>query len=100
MRFVSEWLSIHDRADAIVAGSEPKPTARPVEIQVADTTGARRAIEWFLGNSPQEPSDTDLLDLHCFLRNLMAQIDAGDELSLAEWESIHSRPAIGRHALN
>jgi len=67
---------------------------------LADATGARRAIEWFLGNSPQEPSDTDLLDLHCFLSDLMAQIDAGEELNLPEWESFGTVSPIERRFLN
>ena len=68
---------------------------------VADATGARRAIEWFLGNNHEEPSDGDLLDLHCFLRNLMAQIDAGEELNLAEWETMRRTYASDRsRALN
>ncbi len=53
---------------------------------MAETTGARRAMEWFLGTSDQEPSDSDLIDLHCFLRHLMEQIDAGAEMNLPEWE--------------
>ena len=56
---------------------------------MADTTGARRAIEWFLGSSHEEPSDTDLVDLHRFLRDLMDRIDAGTELNLPEWEELH-----------
>ena len=63
---------------------------------MADATGARRAIEWFLGNNHEEPSDVDLLDLHCFLRNLMAQIDAGEELNLAEWETLRHNESIER----
>ena len=60
---------------------------------MADTTGARRAIEWFLGTSDQEPSDVDLLELHCFLRDLMDRIDAGAELNLPEWEIAFAEPA-------
>ena len=52
-------------------------TADGEEGQVADETGARRAIEWFLGTNDEEPSDADLQDLHCFLRDLMDRIDAG-----------------------
>lgn len=54
--------------------------------KLADTTGARRAIEWFLGTTHQEPSDADLVELHRFLRDLMDRIDAGAELNLPEWE--------------
>jgi len=43
-------------------------------------------MEWFVGTSVVEPSDADLLELHCFLRDLMERIDAGTELNLPEWE--------------
>ena len=56
---------------------------------MANTNGARRAIEWFIGSGDIEPSDADLMDLHCFLRNLVDRIDAGTELDLPEWE-IHA----------
>ena len=71
------------------------------EGKVAETTGARRAIEWFLGTSQEEPSDTDLVDLHCFLRDLMDRIDAGTELNLPEWEICAAEPELERRrALN
>jgi hypothetical protein len=57
-------------------------------------SGARRAIEWFLGNAENEPSDSDLVDLHCFLRRLVARIDAGEEMSLGEWEAIRRPSAL------
>jgi hypothetical protein len=66
------------------------------EDDVADTTGARRAIEWFLGSSSEEPSDSDLVDLHCFLRNLMDRIDAGSELNLPQWEVLATEPELER----
>lgn len=68
---------------------------------MADTTGARRAIEWFLGTRQDEPSEADLLDLHFFLRDLMDRIDSGTELNLPEWE-IHTAapPPDRRRALN
>ncbi len=70
-------------------------------LEVADTTGARRAIEWFLGTNHDAPSDSDLLDLHRFLRDLMDQIDCGAELNLPEWEVLAARPAPERRsALN
>jgi hypothetical protein len=76
-------------------------TADDGEDQVTDTSGARRAIEWFLGTNEEEPSDTDLLDLHCFLRDLMDRIDAGAELNLPEWEVLAAEPAPERRrALN
>ena len=53
---------------------------------MTNPTGARRAMEWFLGTSVVEPSDADLLELHCFLHDLMERIDAGTELNLPEWE--------------
>jgi hypothetical protein len=68
---------------------------------VADTTGARRAIEWFLGTSQEEPSDSDLVQLHHFLRDLMDRIDAGTELNLPEWEVLSGTPEPERRrALN
>lgn len=68
---------------------------------MTDTSGARRAIEWFLGTNEVEPSDTDLLNLHCFLRDLMDRIDAGAELNLPEWEVLGAEPAPERRrALN
>jgi hypothetical protein len=68
---------------------------------VADTTGARRAIQWFLGNNNEEPSDADLVDLHRFLRDLMDRIDAGAELNLPEWEVLAAGPEPERRrALN
>jgi hypothetical protein len=68
---------------------------------VADTTGARKAIEWFLGSSHEEPSDRDLVELHRFLRDLMDRIDAGTELNLPEWEVLSATPeAERRRALN
>lgn len=68
---------------------------------MTDTSGARRAIEWFLGTNEVEPSDTDLLNLHCFLRDLMDRIDAGAELNLPEWEVLAAEPAPERRrALN
>ena len=57
---------------------------------MANTNGARRAIEWFIGAGDIEPSDADLMDLHCFLRNLVDRIDAGTELDLPEWEILAS----------
>ena len=53
---------------------------------MANATGARRAMEWFLGTRVTEPSDADLMELHCFLRDLVDRIDAGTELNLPEWE--------------
>ena len=53
---------------------------------MANATGARRAMEWFLGQCAVEPSDADLLELHCFLRDLVDRIEAGTELNLPEWE--------------
>ncbi|HXV25996.1 MAG TPA: hypothetical protein VED46_17290 [Alphaproteobacteria bacterium] len=68
---------------------------------MADTTGARRAIEWFLGANDNEPSDSDLLDLHRFLGNLVERIDCGTELNLPEWELLAARPPAGhRRSLN
>jgi hypothetical protein len=71
------------------------------EGQVAKATGARRAIQWFLGTSAEEPSDADLLDLHWFLRDLMDRIDDGTELNLPEWEVLAAEAAQERcSALN
>jgi hypothetical protein len=68
---------------------------------VANATGARRAMEWFLGTSVVEPSDADLLELHCFLRDLVDRIDAGTELNLPEWEILAAEaPSECRTALN
>jgi hypothetical protein len=63
---------------------------------VADTNGARRAIEWFIGTSDIEPSDGDLTDLHSFLRDLVDRIDAGSELDLPEWEILASKSEAER----
>jgi hypothetical protein len=68
---------------------------------VADTTGARKAIEWFLGSNQEEPSDADLVELHRFLRDLMDRIDAGTELNLPEWEVLSTmHEPERRRALN
>jgi hypothetical protein len=89
-----------------VVASSSSVAARPhlkngeEDHEVADTTGARRAIEWFLGASDAEPSDTDLVDLHCFLRHLMDQIDAGTEMNLPEWEVLAAPEPERRRALN
>ena len=67
---------------------------------MADMTGARKAIEWFLGRSQEEPSDTDLVELHRFLREL-DRIDTGTELNLPEWEVLSATPEPERRrALN
>ena len=63
---------------------------------MANTNGARRAIEWFIGASETEPSDGDLSDLHRFLRNLVDRIDAGSELDLPEWEILASKGEVER----
>ena len=60
---------------------------------MAKATGARRAIQWFLGTSAEEPSDADLLELHWFLRDLMNRIDDGTELNLPEWEVLAAEAA-------
>ena len=71
------------------------------EGEVANATGARRAIQWFLGTSAEEPSDADLLDLHWFLRDLMDRIDDGSEMNLPEWEVLAAEVAQEpRSALN
>ena len=68
---------------------------------MVDTTGARRAIEWFLGTNKEEPSDADLVELHRFLRDLMDRIDAGAEMNLPEWEVLAAEPEPERRrALN
>ena len=68
---------------------------------MADTTGARRAIEWFLGTNHEAPSDSDLLALHQFLRDLMDRIDCGSELNLPEWEVLGTQSLPERRrALN
>ena len=78
-----------------------RSTSDAEESKVADTTGARKAIEWFLGRSQEEPSDTDLVELHRFLRDLMDRIDTGTELNLPEWEVLSATPEPERRrALN
>ena len=68
---------------------------------MAKATGARRAIQWFLGTGREEPSDADLLELHWFLRDLMNRIDEGTELNLPEWEVLAAEVAQEpRSALN
>ena len=59
-------------------------------------SGARRALQWFLSRSDQEPSDRDLQEFKHFLE---VMIDGErDYVTLADWE--HARgtaPAALEH---
>lgn len=49
-------------------------------------SGARRALEWFLERSFEEPSDDDLLELRRFLETLVDGDGDSEPHSLPEWE--------------
>ena len=49
-------------------------------------SGARRALEWFLERSFEEPSDDELVELRRFLETLVDGDNEGEPLSLPEWE--------------
>ena len=47
-------------------------------------SGARRALEWFLNRSEQEPTDRDLDEFRWFLELIIE--GGGDHVTLADWE--------------
>jgi hypothetical protein len=65
-------------------------------------SGARRALEWFLERSPEEPSDDDLLELRRFLETLVDGDGGSEPLSLPEWEvrAAYARTSLATRVLN
>ena len=51
---------------------------------IEQSSGARRALEWFLDRTNEEPSDQDLEEFRWFLE-LIIEGDS-DQVTLPEWE--------------
>jgi hypothetical protein len=47
-------------------------------------SGARRALEWFLNKSQEEPTDADLDEFRWFLELIIE--GGGDHMTLPDWE--------------
>jgi len=47
-------------------------------------SGARRALEWFLDRTEQEPTDQDLDEFRWFLELIIE--GGGDQVTLPDWE--------------
>ena len=59
-------------------------------------SGARRALEWFLNRSEQEPTDRDLDEFRWFLELIIE--GGGDHVTLADWERAHTAQRPNRPA--
>ena len=60
---------------------------------IEQSSGARRALEWFLNRTNEEPSDQDIEEFRWFLE-LVIEGD-GDQVTLPEWERTHGAASDG-----
>jgi hypothetical protein len=61
-------------------------------------SGARRALEWFLDRSDQEPTDHDLEEFRWFLELIIE--GGGDQVTLPDWERAQGLIASPPPAIN
>jgi hypothetical protein len=65
---------------------------------IDQSSGARRALEWFLNRTSEEPSDQDLEEFSWFLE-LIIEGDS-DQVTLPEWERARGASPGGYAGLN
>ena len=65
---------------------------------IEQSSGARRALEWFLNRTNEEPSDQDIEDFRWFLE-LIIEGDS-DHVTLPDWERTRSVASGGCARLN
>ena len=65
---------------------------------IEQSSGARRALEWFLNRTNEEPSDQDIEDFRWFLE-LIIEGDS-DHMTLPDWERTGSAAPDGYARLN
>ena len=61
-------------------------------------SGARRALEWFLNRSGDEPTDQDLEEFRWFLELIIE--GGGDHVTLPDWERAQTLRAEVPPAIN
>ena len=61
-------------------------------------SGARRALEWFLNKSAEEPTDHDLEEFRWFLELIIE--GGGDHVTLPDWERAHGLRAATGPSIN
>ena len=61
-------------------------------------SGARRALEWFLSRTAEEPTDQDLEEFRWFLELIIE--GGGDHVTLPDWERAHGLHDSAPPAIN
>jgi hypothetical protein len=67
-------------------------------VVIEQGSGARRALEWFLSRSAEEPTDQDLEEFRWFLELIIE--GGGDHVTLPDWERAQGLRATVRPAIN
>ena len=65
---------------------------------IEQSSGARRALEWFLNRTNEEPSDQDIEDFRWFLELIIE--GESDHVTLPDWERTRGAASSGYARLN
>ncbi len=65
---------------------------------IEQSSGARRALEWFLNRTNEEPSDQDIEDFRWFLELIIE--GESDHVTLPDWERTRGAASGGYARLN
>jgi hypothetical protein len=65
---------------------------------IEQSSGARRALEWFLNRTNEEPSDQDIEDFRWFLELIIE--GESDHVTLPDWERTRGAASGGDARLN